>query len=63
MINKKGQIELRLILGIFVIMFGVLGIGTLGVGIILNNNILVWFGGILTALIGIIVSTIQEFIK
>jgi len=60
---KKAQADLRMILCIFVIMFGALGIGSLGIGIMLNNNNTVtWFGGLLTSLIGIIASTIQEFI-
>ncbi len=61
--NKKLQTDLRLILGIFVIMFGALGIGALGIGIILSKNLVAWFGGILTAVIGIVASTIQQFIK
>ncbi|MBU1136231.1 MAG: hypothetical protein ABIG37_02040 [Nanoarchaeota archaeon] len=61
---KKAQADLRMILCIFVIMFGALGIGSLGIGIMLNNNnnTVTWFGGLLTSLIGIIASTIQEFI-
>ena len=61
--NKLGQADLRMLLGIFVIMFGALGVGALGIGIMVNNNGVAWFGGVLTALIGIIASTIQEFIK
>jgi len=61
--NKKGQGDLRLILGIFVIMFGALGIGVLGIGIVLSKNLVAWFGGALTAFIGIFASAIQEFIK
>lgn len=61
--ETKAQVDIRLILGIFVIMFGALGIGSLGIGIMINNNAVAWFGGIITALIGIAASTIQEFIK
>ena len=60
--NRKGQIDVRILLGIFVIMFGALGIGALGIGIMVNNNVVAWFGGALTALIGIVASTVQEFI-
>jgi len=60
--DKKGQVDSRMILGIFVIMFGALGVGSLGIGIMINNSAIAWFGGVLTALIGIVASTIQEFI-
>lgn len=61
--EKTAQSDIRMLLGIFVIMFGALGIGALGIGIMINNNVVAWFGGALTAVIGIIASTIQEFIK
>jgi len=60
--SKQGQADLRMLLGIFVIMFGALGVGALGVGIMINNSAIAWFGGVLTALIGVIGSTIKEFI-
>jgi len=61
--NRKSQADLRLILGIFVIMFGALGIGALGIGIILGKNLIAWFGGVLTAAVSIVASAIQQFIK
>jgi len=61
--ENKAQIDIRLILGIFVIIFGALGIGSLGIGIMINNNAVAWFGGVIAAVVGIAASTIQEFLK
>jgi len=61
--GKKAQTELRLIIGIFVIMFGAIGIGSLGFGIAINNNMLSWFGGVVTSAVLTIIAIIMRFIE
>ena len=60
--NKKAQTELRLIIGIFVVMVGAIGIGSLGFGIAINNNLLSWFGGVVTSAVLTIVAIVMRFI-
>ena len=59
--DKKAQV--RLIVGIAVILFGALGALFLGMGIIFNNLNAIWLGGILMSLIPFILSIIARFIK
>jgi len=61
--TKKAQTNLNLVLGIFVIMFGVLGIGTLGAGIMFNLRFLGWFGGALTSVVVIVASAVEYFLR
>ena len=61
--DKKTQTEVRLIVGIFVIMFGAVGIGSLGFGIAINNNLLSWFGGVVTSAVLTIVAIVMRFIE
>lgn len=61
--KKSQQPYLSLVLGIFVIMFGVLGIATLGAGIMFNLRFLGWFGGALTSVVVIVASTVEYFIR
>ncbi len=60
-LDKKAQV--RLVVGIFIILFGGLAALFLGLGIALNNPTLNWLGGILMAGIPFILAIITRFIK
>lgn len=60
-VDKKAQV--RLIVGIFVILFGALGALFLGLGIMLNNIDIIWLGGVIISAIPFILAIIMRFIK
>lgn len=60
-IDRKAQI--RLLIGIFVIIFGALGALFLGLGMIFNSIDAIWIGGIIISAIPFILAIIMRFIK
>lgn len=60
-LGKKAQV--RLIVGIFTILFGGLAALFLGLGIALNNIDLTWMGGILMSAIPFALAILTRFIK
>ncbi len=60
-LDKKAQV--RLVVGIFIILFGSIASLFLGLGIAFNNSQLSWLGGILMAGIPFILAIATRFIK
>ncbi len=58
--NQKVQV--RLLLGIIILMFGGLGVLFWGLGILFNNVTVSWMGRIILALISIVVLIMERFI-
>ncbi len=61
LIEKKAQ--LKLIAGIFIILFGALGALFLGLGVIFNNINATWLGGIIMSAVPFALAIIMRFIK
>jgi len=59
--NKKSQV--RLVVGIFIILFGALGALFLGLGMMFNNIEVTWLGGIIMSAIPFILAIIMRFIR
>lgn len=60
-LDKKAQV--RLIVGIAIIMFGSIASLFIGLGIILSNSDAIWVGGLLLGVASPIIAIITRFIR
>jgi len=52
-ISKKSQSEIRLFVGLVLIMIGVLAVSFIGLGYIFNSGALVWAGSVVLGIISV----------
>ena len=57
---KKGQIEIKLFVGLVIIMVGILAVSFMGLGFIFNNSSLVWVGSLVLGIISIISAILEK---
>lgn len=57
---ERGQLDIRLFVGLIIIMVGVLAVSFMGLGFIFNNPSLVWVGSIVLGLISVLSAILEK---
>jgi len=57
---KKGQTDIKLFVGLIIIMVGVLAVSFMGLGFIFNNPSLVWVGSIVLGLVSVLSAILEK---
>lgn len=58
--EKKGQFELNIFVGLVIIMVGVLAVSFMGLGFMFNNPALIWVGSIVLGIISVVSAILEK---
>ena len=57
---KKAQVDLRLFVGLVIILVGVLAVSFMGLGFAFNNSALVWVGSLVLGILSIMSAVLEK---
>lgn len=57
---ERRQLDIRLFVGLIIIMVGVLAVSFMGLGFIFNNPSLVWVGSIVLGLVSVLSAILEK---
>lgn len=58
--NKKAQVEIRIFIGLVLIMVGVLAVAFMGLGFIFNSPTLIWVGSVVLGIISVTSAILEK---
>ncbi len=58
--NKKAQVELRLFVGLVILMVGVLAVSFIGLGFMFNNPSLIWVGSVVLGVVSVTSAVLEK---
>ena len=61
-ISKKGQAEIRVFVGLVIIMVGVLSVTFMGLGFMFNNSALVWVGSVVLGIVSVVSAILEKVV-
>ncbi|MBI2671801.1 hypothetical protein HYX16_02610 [Candidatus Woesearchaeota archaeon] len=57
---KKGQTDIKLFVGLIIIMVGILAVSFMGLGFIFNNSTLIWVGTVVLGIISVLSAILEK---
>ena len=58
--KKKGQVELKIFVGLTILMVGVLAVTFMGLGFIFSNSALIWVGSVVLGIISVTSAILEK---
>ena len=58
--GRKAQFDLRLFVGLVIIMVGVLAVSFMGLGFVFNNSTLVWVGSVVLGVVSVVSAVLEK---
>ncbi len=58
--DKTGQVELRVFVGLTILMVGVLSVTFMGLGFMFNNAALIWVGSVVLGIISVTSAILEK---
>jgi len=58
--EKKGQFEINIFVGLVILMVGILAVSFMGLGFMFNNSALIWVGSIVLGVISVVSAILEK---
>lgn len=58
--HKKAQIDIKLFVGLVIIMVGVLAVSFMGLGFMFNNSALIWVGSVVLGIVSVVSAVLEK---